>query len=87
MRVGLCRLAPSNPSFGLGGFTLSLNNFQDIRQHGPRTRVDSLDTPCGEFVAHAALHVASRGPNWVLPVNACANDSLAGSVYAVPAAP
>ena len=50
------RLAPSNPSSGLGGLTLSPHDFQDFRQHGPRMRVDDLDAPCGDFVARAHLH-------------------------------
>ena len=65
MRVGLGRLPPSEPSSGLGGLTLSPDDFQDFRQHGPRMRVDDLDAPSGEFVARAPLLVASRGANWV----------------------
>ena len=82
VRVGLGGLAPSDPSSGLGG-----GDFQEFRQHGPRMRVDDLDAPSGEFVARAPLHVASRGANWVFPVNACTSDSLAASVFTVPAAP
>ena len=41
----------------------------------------------GEFVIRALLHVALRGPDWLLPLNACASDSVATSVFAVPAAP
>ena len=85
MCVALGWLAPSDPSPGLDGLTLS--GFPDFRQHGPRKRVDNLDAPSGEFVARAPLHVASRGANWVLPVNARTSGSLAASVFTVPATP
>ena len=87
VRVGLDGLAPSDPSSGLGGLTLSPHDFQDFRKHGPRMRVDDLDAPSGEFVARAPLPVASRGPHWVFPVNACASDPVAASVFVAPAAP
>ena len=66
VRVGLGGLASSDPTSSLGGLTLSPGDFQDFRQHGPRMRVDDLDAPSGEFVAHAPLHVASRCANWCL---------------------
>ena len=87
VRVGLGGLAPSDPSSGLGGLTFSPDDFQDFRQHGPRMRVGDLDAPSGEFVALAPLHVPSRSANWVLPVNACASNSLAACVFTVPATP
>ena len=58
--------SPSDSSSGLSGLTLSPQDFQHIRQHGPRTRLDDLDAPPGESAACAPLHVASRGSNWVL---------------------
>ena len=39
VRVGLSGLAPSNPSSSLGGLTLSPDDVQDFRQHGPRMRL------------------------------------------------
>ena len=87
VRVGLGGLAPSDPRFGLGGLPPSPHDFQDFRQHGPRMRVDDFDAPSGEFAARALSHVASRGPNMVFPVRACASDSLAASSFAVPVAP
>ena len=53
VRVGLGGLTPSDPSSGLGGLTLSPDDFRDFRQHGPRMRVDDLDVPSGELVARA----------------------------------
>ena len=87
VRVGLDGLAPSGPSSGSGGLPLSPHDFHDFRQHRPRMRVDELDAPSRESVARAPLHVALRSLNWVFPVNACASDSLAASVFAVPVAP
>ena len=40
-----------------------------------------------ENFARAPLHVAARGANWVFPENACNSDSLAASVFTVPATP
>ena len=72
--VSLGGLAPSDPTSGLGGFLLSPDDFKDFPQHGPRMRVDDLDTPSGELVARAPLDVASPGANWVFPLNACTSD-------------
>ena len=48
-------------------------------------KVGGPDAPSGQFVARAPLHIASGGANWVFPVNACASDSPAASVFTVPA--
>ena len=77
MRVGLGRLAPSDPISGLGGLTRSPDDFRAFHQHGPRMRVDDLGAPSGEFVVRAPVHVASRGTHGVFPVNACASDPVA----------
>ena len=50
-------------------------------------RAYHFDAPSGEFVARASLHVASRGPHWVFPVNAYASDPVATPVFAAPAPP
>ena len=50
-------------------------------------RVDDLDAPCGEFVASALFHVASRGTHWVFPVIACISDPVAASVFTVHTVP
>ena len=82
VRVSLGGLVPSDPSSGLGGLTLSPHDLQDFRIHGPRMRVDDLDSPSGQFVARAPFHVPSRGIHWVFPVNACASDLIAASASA-----
>ena len=87
MRVGLGGLALSDPSSGLGGLTLSPHDFQDVRKHEPRMRVDDVDAPSGEFVARAPCHVESRGTYWVFLVNACASDPVVASVFATTTAP
>ena len=55
-------LAPSAPSSGLGGLTLSPHDFQVFHQHGPRMRVDDLDAPPGEFDARAPLTSLRKVP-------------------------
>ena len=87
VRVGLGGLAPSGPRSCLSGLTLSPDNFQDFRPHGPRMKVDDLDAPSGEFVARDPLHITSRGANRGFSVNACTSDSLAAPVFTVPATP
>ena len=85
--VGSSGLAPSDSSSDLGGLPLSPHDSRLLRQHGPRMRVDDVDSLSREFVAGAQIYFSSRGSNWDFPANTCACDSLAASVFAVPVAP
>lgn len=86
VRVSMGGPTSSDPSSTLDRLPLSSHHFQDFCQHSPRMGVDDLDAPPGQFVARAPLDVAWRGPT-DFPVEACASDSLAASVFGVPAAP
>ena len=53
---------PHDQSVALGGLPLTDEDFGDFRQHGPRMRIDDLDTPSGVFAVRAFPCVNTKGP-------------------------